>query len=319
MRKQDAYTLRKRWMRRLTFGLLALVGGTFIATVAFPSMTGFGSSDAPIMVVPQGASQESAARKSEYARIREEEARIARAEPEREVTLDEVKQPSGRIRKTLISWVPRLFTLEGVLSYSECDYLRGVASKKIAGRLFAEEAQLIDHATLPKGDDPIVKQLVQRVSTITMLPVDHFDAVVVWRFNPGAVYDLHSDLLPGFTPQQAGRPEQTATEKGELAKDKGGQRIARVFVNLKPDATGSMRMTFPFAETLNAGDNVGVPGDSSCYGNIVLHSGKSESVLLHTIGTDGKEETPEGHYKVCKAESEMWVAVVTGRAYSLEN
>ncbi|KAH1046506.1 hypothetical protein J1N35_037290 [Gossypium stocksii] len=97
-----------------------------------------------------------------------------------------------------VSWKPRAFVYEGFLTDLECDHLislakselkRSAVADNVSGQSKLSEVRTSSGMFIPKGKDPIVAGIEDKISTWTFLPK------VVYTMNFGALLRLCS-LVP---------------------------------------------------------------------------------------------------------------------------
>ncbi len=144
---------------------------------------------------------------------------VAADAAEMEQLENEVPGPSGRVTKRLLSWKPRLFTLDGLVSAEEARYMVGLAERNL------DAFDVVPPTLKPEGivtavamsprEDPVVYSILRRVATVTMVPEEHFASAQVFRFGDAAsALGLHSDLLDNIPKEKAGRKDQGVNHGG---------------------------------------------------------------------------------------------------------
>ncbi|QDZ23109.1 ShKT domain-containing protein [Chloropicon primus] len=236
---------------------------------------------------------------------------------------DEVPGPSGSITKKLVAWKPRLFHLSGIVSPEEAQYAVALAENNldsfdVLDPLY-EPQGIVTHWSIPVFDDDLVYNIVRRVSTITMLPVENFADVEIYRFGDSDSFlDVHTDILPGIKREDPGLLQRDPARKDP------GQRVARVMVNIDPGS--SMGFVFPRAQKMYDAQeefNMGDPANK-CRGAVGAELKPTETLLYHTMDTKGDVERYYGDYKTCtrdEAGSSFhsnvgWLMVLSINAYS---
>mmetsp|Transcript_1443 Transcript_1443/g.4119 ORF Transcript_1443/g.4119 Transcript_1443/m.4119 type:complete len:357 (-) Transcript_1443:74-1144(-) len=236
---------------------------------------------------------------------------------------DEVPGPSGRVTKRLLSWKPRLFTLDGIVSEEEARYVVGLAERNL------DAFDVLPASLKPEGittafamsprEDAVVYSILRRISTVTMLPEENFASAQVFRFGDGAsALGLHSDVLDNIPKEKAGRKNQGVNHGGPNG---AGQRVLRYFVNIG----GSDRsFVFPNGDKVDETDPDFFSGGdegSTCTAAVGADVAPTQSLLLHTMDTKGDVETKTGDYRTCTSPQGgvSWLLVFTGHAYSMSD
>ena len=242
------------------------------------------------------------------------------------VNPEDVKGPSGSITKRLVAWKPRLFHLTGIISPEEAVYAVDLAKRNL------DSFDVVPKQYKPKGivtkwdvsvfQDLILYNVARRVSTITMLPIENFADLEIYRFGDADSFlDLHTDILPGVLREDPGLLQRDPKRMGDP-----GQRVVRVLVNIDPD--GGQGLVFPRAQKMHEGQLAFSMGEASnnCKGAVGMSLLPTQSALLHTMDTKGDVEKYVGDYRTCTREEQDasfhsktgWLLVFSVNAYSHE-
>lgn len=139
----------------------------------------------------------------------------------------------------VISWEPRAFVYHNFLSKYECNYLIELAKPHM------QKSTVVDSATgkskdsrvrtssgtfLARGRDKVVRDIEQRISDFTFLPVEHGEGLQVLHYEAGQKYEPHYDYF-----------------QDEFNTRNGGQRIATVLMYLSDVEEGG-ETVFPAAK-----------------------------------------------------------------------
>ncbi|GER30169.1 2-oxoglutarate (2OG) and Fe(II)-dependent oxygenase superfamily protein [Striga asiatica] len=138
-----------------------------------------------------------------------------------------------------ISWKPRAFVYEGFLTEEECNHLislakselkRSAVADNLSGKSVLSEVRTSSGMFIPKGKDPIVAGIEEKIATWTFLPKENGEDIQVLRYEPGQKYDPHYDYF---------------ADKVNIAR--GGHRTATVLMYLTDVKKGG-ETVFPSAE-----------------------------------------------------------------------
>ncbi|XP_071940336.1 prolyl 4-hydroxylase 2-like isoform X2 [Coffea arabica] len=141
-----------------------------------------------------------------------------------------------------ISWKPRAFVYKGFLTDEECNHLISLAKSELKRSAVADnlsgESKLSEVRTssgmfIPKGKDPIVAGIEEKIATWTFLPQENGEDIQVLHYEYGQKYDPHYDYF---------------ADKVNIAR--GGHRIATVLMYLS-DVEKVGETVFPNAEDLS--------------------------------------------------------------------
>jgi prolyl 4-hydroxylase len=165
------------------------------------------------------------------------------------VTLDTGDPYFGEVTMTTLSLVPRIFTIEPLLTQSECEWIVDSAAKEMEHKLLGSVAKVDTHlaekgdsvvatekrtstqARLPKGEHPIVAQIERRAHRILRVPESHGEPLQVVRYRKGERYGNHHDYFdpdlyqkqPGIMKMIAdGDRQRLATLLWYIAEPEGG-------------------------------------------------------------------------------------------------
>jgi len=232
---------------------------------------------------------------------------------------EDVAPPSGQITKRLMSWKPRMFTLDGVLSQEETEYVLALAKENLdsfdVAPAMYNPTGIVTSWSISFYKNIVLYNIAKRFSTIGMVALENFADIEIFRFGDSYSHlEHHSDLLTGLPPEKAGRFIGERSTKGP------GQRLLRFFVNLDPE---DHKFAFGNANPL---DNSIKNAGKDCTGSVVIQLKQTQSLMLHVMDTKGDPEEFASQYKTCpKGEGDTsfhadvsWLMVVTIHAYSTE-
>ena len=227
---------------------------------------------------------------------------------------ERVKGPSGSITKRLLAWKPRMFTLDGIISDEEAEYVVAFAKQNLelfdAVNSTYRPSGLVTGWSISPYYDALIYKIAKRLTTVTFIPLENFVNVEILRFgDSNSFLNLHSDLLDEFPWRMESRYTNPI---------RPGQRIARVMVNV--DTKSDASFVFPNAAKLNSEEQPDFNEDSAdCSGPVGVRLAGKQSLLLHTITNRGKHEEQTADYKTCpRSGTVSWLLVFSIHAYSLE-
>ena len=137
-----------------------------------------------------------------------------------------------------LSWAPRTYVFKNFLSDEECDHLIKIAKPHMAkssvadnktGKSFSSELRTSTGTFLSMGQDPIVAAIEQRVSQVTMVPVENQEGMQILHYENGQKYHQHHDYFNDAVNQDPRR---------------GGQRLATMLCT-SPHRRREARPCFP--------------------------------------------------------------------------
>lgn len=182
--------------------------------------------------------------------------------------------PSGM---RIISWDPRIFHYRRFLSEEECDYLRKVATPRLAASGVSDSITGVHKLSkvrtswgmfFNRAEDEVVKRVEERVAAWTMVPRDNAEGMQVLRYVNGQKYEPHHDYFS--------HPERDQN---------GGNRLATVLMYLTDVEEGG-ETVFPHVPKLphqtleNGWSNCSLQGLS-------LKPKKGDATLFWSIRPDG--------------------------------
>ncbi|KAJ8636530.1 hypothetical protein MRB53_010797 [Persea americana] len=138
-----------------------------------------------------------------------------------------------------ISWKPRAFVYEGLLTEEECDHLislakselkRSAVADNLSGKSKLSEVRTSSGMFIRKAKDPIVAGIEDKIAAWTFLPKENGEDIQILRYEHGQKYDPHYDYF---------------SDKVNIAR--GGHRIATVLMYLTDVVKGG-ETVFPSAE-----------------------------------------------------------------------
>ena len=148
------------------------------------------------------------------------------------IGLEEDPQSNRTVTIRTLSLSPLVVSIEGFLSDEECSHVRGKAEPsmkysdvvlmdKDAGRP-ASDFRTSQSTFLASDDDPILRDIDNRVASLTRIPRNHQEHVQVLRYGYSEKYDHHTDYFD---------PDLYQNDRATLQTIRNGNRnrIATVF------------------------------------------------------------------------------------------
>ncbi|KAL0726087.1 hypothetical protein Bca4012_022180 [Brassica carinata] len=163
---------------------------------------------------------------------------VERTSEERESTHGD-EESNGERWDEVISWEPRAFLYHNFLTNEECEHLISLAKPNMAkskvadiktGRSKDSRVRTSSGAFLKTGHDEIVKEIENKISDFTFIPVENGESLQVLHYEVGQKYEPHHDY---FT--------------DEFNVKRGGQRVATVLMYLS-DVDEGGETVFPLAK-----------------------------------------------------------------------
>ncbi|KAJ0252218.1 prolyl 4-hydroxylase 8 [Hirschfeldia incana] len=149
------------------------------------------------------------------------------------------EESNGERWLEVISWEPRAFLYHNFLTNEECDHLISLAKPNMAkskvadvknGRSKDSRVRTSSGAFLKIGHDETVKEIENKISDFTFIPVENGESLQVLHYEVGQKYEPHHDY---FT--------------DEFNVKRGGQRVATVLMYLS-DVDEGGETVFPLAK-----------------------------------------------------------------------
>ena len=215
-------------------------------------------------------------------------------DPDRRSVLHQKSKQAGLITKVL-SWQPRVFSIENFASEAECAYLIDAAMPILKTRLESMalgKAMEIDEFDggraifFPHLCTPVIRNIQRRWASLFHINEKHFEPMSVLRYDQGHEYSSHVDYFD--IPRMHSHAE---------TGDNGGQRlITALLYLLAPDA-----------------------GGATCYDLSGLKvSGKRGAAVIHYNTTlDGLADEASVHHGQKIDAGEKWLARTAVREHSL--
>ncbi|KAK4798784.1 hypothetical protein SAY86_031110 [Trapa natans] len=200
-----------------------------------------------------------------------------------------------------ISWKPRAFVYEGFLTDLECDHLvslakselkRSAVADNVSGKSKLSEVRTSSGMFIPKGKDPIVAGIEEKISTWTFLPKENGEDIQVLRYEHGQKYDPHYDYF---------------ADKVNIAR--GGHRMATVLMYLTDVGKGG-ETVFPNAEEPHRRRASSTDEDlSDCAKKgVAVKPRKGDALLFFSLHPDAIPD-PESLHAGCPViDGEKWSA-----------
>lgn len=189
---------------------------------------------------------------------------------------------NGRIEQ--LSWEPRAFLLHNFLSEEECDHLIELGKPSLVkstvvdsdtGGSVDSEVRTSSGTFLRHGQDDIVKNIEERIATVTMLPDENGESLQILRYVDGQKYEPHTDYFH---------------DKVNANPSHGGQRIATVLMYLSTPEEGG-ETVFP-----NAKDKVTGEGWSDCARRgLAVKAKKGNALFFYSLKPDGTGDMKSTH------------------------
>jgi prolyl 4-hydroxylase len=186
----------------------------------------------------------------------------------------------------VLSWNPRIVLLHNFLNEKECAHLVSQAKPKLerSGVINEETGgtKTIDYRTSlgmffdHRGSDSIIQRIEEKISHLTMMPVQYGERIQVLRYGPGQEFKPHHDY---FDRESIG---------GKEALENGGQRIATLIMYLNSVEKGGETI-FPEID-------------------LKIIPKKGDAVLFYNCHPDGKEDTLTLHAGAPVVQGTKWIA-----------
>lgn len=186
----------------------------------------------------------------------------------------------------VLSWSPRIILLRNFLSEKECNHLQTKAKPHLKRSEVINESGgegLIHEGRTSlgmffetRGIDPIISRIEERISHLTMMPIENGEAIQVLNYKPGAEFKPHHDY---FERDSAG---------GQNSLKNGEQRMATVIMYLNTAKEGGETI---FPEV-----------------NLKIAPQKGNAILFYNCSPDGKEDPLTLHGGAPVIKGEKWIA-----------
>ncbi|KAL6782723.1 PFH16 [Auxenochlorella protothecoides x Auxenochlorella symbiontica] len=202
-------------------------------------------------------------------------------------------------RMKVLSWSPRIFLLQNVLTDDECDHIikaatprlerSGVVEVEGRGRDGVSDVRTSYGMFFDRKEDPVLARVENRLSEATMIPVGHGEGIQVLRYENGQEYKPHFDYF-----------------FHEAGTDNGGNRLATVLMYLSDVEEGG-ETVFP---------NAAVPasqsreaGYSECaMAGLAYRPRKGDAVVFWSLRTDGTLDAGALHGSCPVTKGTKWAA-----------
>lgn len=190
---------------------------------------------------------------------------------------------------------------KGFLTDEECSHLISLAKSELKRSAVADnlsgESKLSEVRTssgmfIPKGKDPIVAGIEEKIATWTFLPKENGEDIQVLHYEHGQKYDPHYDYF---------------ADKVNIAR--GGHRIATVLMYLSDVEKGG-ETVFPNAEELSRRRSMTSEEDMSDCGKkgVAVKPHKGDALLFFSLHTDAIPDPISLHGGCPVIEGEKWSA-----------
>ncbi|KAL4857405.1 putative prolyl 4-hydroxylase 7 [Chlorella vulgaris] len=202
--------------------------------------------------------------------------------------------PSSRPRGAkVLSWDPRIFLFQRLLTEEECDHMVSKAGPRLS-RSGVVDVDQPNHETVSnirtsygmffeRGEDAVIRGVEQRLSEWSLIPEGHGEGLQVLRYEDGEEYQPHFDYF-----------------FDTLSVSNGGNRLATILIYLaEPEFGGEtgkwLLLPTCFADLAVFFPNVPVPpsqtlaaGYSECaMKGLAVRPRKGDAVLFFSLRTEG--------------------------------
>jgi prolyl 4-hydroxylase len=123
-----------------------------------------------------------------------------------QMKLDAEGNPAALPPVVVKAEAPRIWTVDALLTNTECDYLRRRAGPLLqpavivhptTGQLVADPIRTSASAAFPfMAEDPAIHAINRRIAAVTRTTYEQGEPVQVLRYRPGEQFKLHNDALP---------------------------------------------------------------------------------------------------------------------------
>ncbi len=186
----------------------------------------------------------------------------------------------------VLSWNPRVVLLRNFLNQKECDHLIAEALPRLerSGVINEESGGgRIDNARTSqgmffddRGSDAIIRRIEEKISHLTMMPVNYGEIIQILRYEPGQEFIPHHDYF------------NAASVGGKEALENGGQRMATLIMYLNSVEDGG-ETVFPEL-------------------GLKITPKKGNGVLFYNCRPDGKEDPLTLHGGAPVVRGTKWIA-----------
>jgi prolyl 4-hydroxylase len=187
----------------------------------------------------------------------------------------------------VLSWNPRIVLLRNFLNQKECDHLISQATPRLArSDVINEELGgegIIDDVRTSqgmffddRGTDSVIRRIEEKISHLTMMPVNYGEIIQVLRYAPGQEFQPHHDYF------------DSTTIGGKEALENGGQRMATLIMYLNTVEKGGETI-FPEID-------------------LKVTPKKGNAVLFYNCQPDGKEDPLTLHGGAPVLQGTKWIA-----------
>lgn len=196
----------------------------------------------------------------------------------------EAKQETYDIE--VLNWSPRIVLLHNFLNSKECAHLIAEATPKLQrSETINEDAgggEIVDARTSQgmffeeRGSDPIIRRIEEKISHLTMMPIEYGETIQVLCYGPGQEFEPHHDY---FDNDSVG---------GREALSNGGQRMATLIMYLNNVDEGGETV---FTEI-----------------DVKITPKKGNAVLFYNCLPDGREDPLTMHAGAPVIHGTKWIA-----------
>lgn len=188
---------------------------------------------------------------------------------------DSSSRPRGA---KVLSWDPRIFLFQRLLTEEECDHMVSKAGPRLS-RSGVVDVDQPNHETVSnirtsygmffeRGEDAVIRGVEQRLSEWSLIPEGHGEGLQVLRYEDGEEYQPHFDYF-----------------FDTLSVSNGGNRLATILIYLaEPEFGGETvfpNVPVPPSQTLAA-------GYSECaMKGLAVRPRKGDAVLFFSLRTEG--------------------------------
>jgi prolyl 4-hydroxylase len=186
----------------------------------------------------------------------------------------------------VLSWSPRIFVFHNFLSDEECEYVKSAAAPSMSRSTvvdYKSDKGLVDIVRTSQGmffpldhQDAILTNIENRISKLTLIPLENGESIQVLHYDKGAEYKPHYDY---FDPRTVG---------GLAHYNRGGQRVASFLMYLNTPEEGGETI-FPRV-------------------NIKVKPQKGDALLFYSCGLDGHVDPKTFHGGAPVIKGEKWLA-----------
>lgn len=204
-----------------------------------------------------------------------------------------------------LSWYPRAFALRNALDETEMRAILALARTRVARStvIDSESGKSVvnpirtSKQTFLSRNDPVVRKVLERMSSVTHLPWYHCEDLQVLEYSAGEKYDAHEDV------------GEEGTKSGDQLSKNGGKRVATILLYLEEPEEGG-ETAFPDSEWIDPERAKTETWSKCAHRRVAMKPTRGDGLMFWSVRPDGTIDHRALHVGCPPTRGTKWTATI---------